>query len=232
MLTPGTRLGPYEVLSQIGAGGMGEVNKGRDTRLERIVAIKVLPGHLASRAELRERFDREARAIANLQHPHICVLYDIGQQGDIAYLVMEYLEGESVAQRLQKGPLPLDQVLRYGTEISDALDKAHRKGFTHRDIKPGNIMLTKEGSKILDFGLAKLKQAAVRPLKLDSDAPTPPAGSPTLEGTILGTVQYMSPEQVEGRIDDIDGRSDIFSFGATVFEMVTGKKAFEGKSHA
>ena len=157
-IQPGTMLGPYEVLSQIGAGGMGEVYKGRDTRLERIVAIKVLPGHLASRAELRERFDREARAIANLQHPHICVLYDIGQQGDIAYLVMEYLEGESVAQRLQKGPLPLDQVLRYGTEISDALDKAHRKGFTHRDIKPGNIMLIKSGTKLLDFGLAKLKQ--------------------------------------------------------------------------
>ena len=243
-IQPGTMLGPYEVLAQIGAGGMGEVYKGRDTRLERIVAIKVLPSHLASRAELRERFDREARAIANLQHPHICVLYDIGQQGDIAYLVMEYLEGESVAQRLLKGPLPLDQVLRYGIEISDALDKAHRKGFTHRDIKPGNIMLTKDGSKILDFGLAKLKQAAAQPVRLASDAPTPPAhggpgqaGSPlvvnpTVDGTILGTVQYMSPEQVEGRIDDIDGRSDIFSFGATVYEMLTGKKAFEGKSHA
>src|SRR3989338_7490710 len=145
---------------------------------------------------------------------------------------MEYLEGETLATRLLKGPLPLEQVLRYAIEIADALDKAHRKGATHRDIKPGNIMLTKEGSKLLDFGLAKLKQQAARPVKLASDAPTPLVVNPTVDGTILGTVQYMSPEQVEGRIDDIDGRSDIFSFGATVYEMLTGKKAFEGKSHA
>ncbi|MBI4480739.1 MAG: protein kinase [Acidobacteria bacterium] len=245
-------LGPYEIVAQIGAGGMGEVYKGLDTRLNRDVAIKVLPEHLALNAELRERFQREAETIANLHHPNICVLYDIGEQGPtpggsgpqgpIQYLVMEYLEGETLAQRLLKGPLPLEQVLRYAIEISDALDKAHRKGATHRDIKPGNIMLTKIGgtlgTKLLDFGLAKLKQqAAVKPVKLASDAPTPPAasppaGSPTLGGTILGTVQYMAPEQVEGRVDDIDGRSDIFSFGATVYEMLTGKKAFEGKSAA
>ena len=231
-LIPGTMLGPYEVLAQIGAGGMGEVYKGLDTRLNRDVAIKVLPEHLALNAELRERFQREAETIANLKHAHICVLYDIGEQAGTQYLVMEYLEGETLATRLLKGPLPLEQVLRYAIEIADALDKAHRKGATHRDIKPGNIMLTKEGSKLLDFGLAKLKQQAARPVKLASDAPTPPAGSPTLQGTIMGTVQYMSPEQVEGRIDDIDGRSDIFSFGATVYEMLTGRKCFEGKSQA
>ena len=247
------------------------------------MAIKVLPEHLALNAELRERFQREAETIANLKHPNICVLYDIGEaeieSADVApasgrhteppgrrryhaqFLVMEYLEGETLAQRLQSRArqqadtpgLPLDQVLRYAIEISDALDKAHRKGATHRDIKPGNIMLTKEGSKLLDFGLAKLrenaklKQQARKPVALGPDDPTPPLGSPllgsaaessppvgkpTIEGTILGTVQYMSPEQVEGRIDDIDGRSDIFSFGATLYEMLTGRKCFEGKSPA
>src|ERR1700693_4514495 len=155
-IQPGRRLGPYEILTAIGAGGMGEVYKARDTRLDRIVAIKVLPTHLADRSELRERFEREAKTVATLNHPHICVLYDIGQQDGTDYLVMEYLEGETLAQRLQKGPLPLDQVLQYAIEISDALDKAHRKGITHRDLKPGNIMLTKSGTKLLDFGLAKL----------------------------------------------------------------------------
>jgi serine/threonine protein kinase len=234
-LPPGTRLGPYEVLAPIGAGGMGEVYKGRDTRLNRDVAIKVLPEHLALNAEVRERFQREAETIANLNHPNICTLYDIGEKDGTQFLVMEYLEGETVAQRLLKGPLPLDQVLKYAIEISDALDKAHRKEITHRDIKPGNIMLVKSGSgqstKLLDFGLAKLKQA-IKPIPLGPDDPTPPIGKPTIEGTILGTVQYMSPEQAEGKIDDIDGRSDIFSFGATVYEMLTGKKAFEGKSTA
>src|SRR6202790_749477 len=156
----GRRLGPHEILSAIGAGGMGEVYRARDTRLDRIVAIKVLPTHLADRSELRERFEREARTIASLNHPHICTLFDIGQQDGIDYIVMEYLEGETLAHRLLKGPLPLDQVLRYSIEISDALDKAHRKGITHRDLKPGNIMLTKTGAKLLDFGLAKLKQDA------------------------------------------------------------------------
>jgi serine/threonine protein kinase len=154
----GRRLGPYEILTAIGAGGMGEVYRARDTRLDRIVAIKVLPTHLADRSELRERFEREARTIASLNHPHICTLFDIGHQDGIDFLVMEYLEGETLAQRLAKGPLPLEQVLQFAFEISDALDKAHRKGVTHRDLKPGNIMLTKTGTKLLDFGLAKLKQ--------------------------------------------------------------------------
>src|SRR5579864_7293117 len=156
----GQRLGPYEILSAIGAGGMGEVYRARDTRLERTVAVKILPDHIADRAGLRERFEREARTVANLNHPHICTLYDIGRQDGTDFLVMEYLEGEALATRLLKGPLPLEQVLQYAIEISDALDKAHRKGVTHRDIKPGNVMLTKTGTKLLDFGLAKLKQEA------------------------------------------------------------------------
>src|ERR1700682_903297 len=174
----GTRLGPYEILSAIGAGGMGEVYRARDTRLDRIVAIKVLPTHLADRSELRERFEREARTIASLNHPHICVLYDIGQQDGIDYLVMEYLEGETLAHRLLKGSLPIQQVLEYAIEIADALDKAHRKGITHRDLKPGNIMLTKSGTKLLDFGLAKLKQE-VTPA-------TPDAQLPTMQNAISG----------------------------------------------
>src|SRR5713101_2705376 len=190
-LTTGTKLGPYEITGAIGAGGMGEVYKARDTRLDRTVAIKVLPPHLADRSELRERFEREARTIASLNHPHICTLHDIGQQDGIDYLVMEYLEGETLAQRLRKGPLPLEQVLQYGIEIADALDKAHRKGVTHRDLKPGNIMLTKSGCKLLDFGLAKLRQDSATPF---SQLPT--ATDPlTAPGVILGTLQYMAPEQ-------------------------------------
>jgi eukaryotic-like serine/threonine-protein kinase len=228
-ILPGRRLGPYEILSAIGAGGMGEVYRARDTRLDRIVAIKVLPTHLADRSELRERFEREARTIAGLNHPHICTLHDIGQQDGTDFLVMEYLEGETLAQRLAKGPLPLEQVLQYAIEISDALDKAHRKGVTHRDLKPGNIMLTKSGTKLLDFGLAKLKQEAAPANTSLSDLTT--AADPlTAQGTILGTVQYMSPEQVEGK--EVDARSDIFAFGAVVYEMATGKRAFEGKSQA
>jgi serine/threonine protein kinase/Tol biopolymer transport system component len=228
-ILPGRRLGPYEILSAIGAGGMGEVYRARDTRLDRIVAIKVLPTHLADRSELRERFEREARTIASLNHPHICTLHDIGQQDGIDYLVMEYLEGETLAQRLQKGALPLEQVLQYAIEIADALDKAHRKGVTHRDLKPGNIMLTKSGTKLLDFGLAKLKQE-VAPANVQlSQLPT--ASDPlTAHGTILGTLQYMAPEQVEGK--EVDARTDIFSFGAVVYEMTTGKRAFEGKTQA
>ena len=234
-LAVGTLLGPYEILSQIGAGGMGEVYKARDTRLDRIVAIKVLSAHLVRNTEARLRFRREAETIANLQHPNICVLYDIGEQDGMQYLVMEYLEGESLATRLMKGPLPVDQVLRYAIEISDALDKAHRQGFTHRDIKPANIMITKSGSqttsKILDFGLAKLKQEAAPPNIPLSELPTAPRQL-TGQGTILGTLQYMAPEQVEGKIDELDARTDIFSFGATVYEMATAKKAFEGKTQA
>ena len=225
----GKRLGPYEILSAIGAGGMGEVYRAKDTRLNRIVAIKVLPPHLADSPELRERFEREARTIASLNHPHICTLHDIGHQDGTDFLVMEYLEGETLAQRLSKGPLPLDQVLQYAIEIADALDKAHRKGVTHRDLKPGNIMLTKSGTKLLDFGLAKLKQE-VAPANVQlSQLPT--ANEPlTAQGTIVGTLQYMAPEQLEGK--EVDARTDIFAFGAVVYEMATGKKAFEGKSQA
>src|SRR3970040_1200853 len=183
-LKPGTMLGPYEILSQIGAGGMGEVYKARDPHLNRIVAIKTLPPHLAERAELRERFKREAETVANLKHPNICVLYDIGEDNGTHYLVMEFLEAETLAQRVIKGPLPLERVLKYAIEISDALDKAHRHGATHRDIKPGNIMLTKEGSKLLDFGLAKLKQEAAQPSIPLSQLPTG-QGPLTQDGTIL-----------------------------------------------
>jgi serine/threonine protein kinase/Tol biopolymer transport system component len=228
-ILPGRRLGPYEILSSIGAGGMGEVYRARDTRLDRIVAIKVLPTHLADRPELRERFEREAKTVASLNHPHICVLHDIGKQDGIDFLVMEYLEGETLALRLQKGSLPLEQVLQYAIEISDALDKAHRKGVTHRDLKPGNIMLTKSGTKLLDFGLAKLKQE-VTPANVPlSELPT--AKDPlTAQGTIVGTLQYMAPEQLEGK--EVDARTDIFAFGAVAYEMATGKRAFEGKSQA
>ncbi len=228
-ILPGRRLGPYEILSSVGAGGMGEVYRARDTRLDRIVAIKVLPAHLADRSELRERFEREARTIASLNHPHICTLHDIGQQDGIDYLVMEYLEGETLAQRLVKGPLPLEQVLQYAVEIADALDKAHRKGVTHRDLKPGNIMLTKTGTKLLDFGMAKLKQEVAPANAQLSELPT--ADDPlTAKGTIVGTLQYMAPEQLEGK--EVDARTDIFAFGAVVYEMATGKRAFEGKSQA
>ena len=227
-ILPGRRLGPYEILSAIGAGGMGEVYKARDTRLDRIVAIKVLPTHLAGRSELRERFEREAKTIASLNHPHICTLYDTGHQDDTDFLVMEYIEGETLARRLVKGPLPLVQVLQYAVEIADALDKAHRKGITHRDLKPGNIMLTKTGTKLLDFGLAKLKQE-VSPATSVSQLPTIQSAI-TGEGTILGTFQYMALEQVEAK--EVDARTDIFAFGAVVYEMATGRKAFEGKSQA
>ncbi|HXP81743.1 MAG TPA: protein kinase [Verrucomicrobiae bacterium] len=227
-IIPGRRLGPYEILSAIGAGGMGEVYKARDTRLDRTVAIKVLPTHLADRAELRERFEREAKTIASLNHPHICTLYDTGHQDEIDFLVMEYIEGETLAQRLQKGALPIQQVLQYAIEIADALDKAHRKGITHRDLKPGNIMLTKSGTKLLDFGLAKLAQEAA-PATSASQLPTM-QNAITGEGTILGTLQYMAPEQVEAK--EVDARTDIFAFGAVVYEMATGKRAFQGKTSA
>jgi Tol biopolymer transport system component/predicted Ser/Thr protein kinase len=228
-ILPGRRLGPHEILSTIGAGGMGEVYRARDTRLDRTVAIKVLPTHLADRPELRERFEREARTIASLNHPHICTLFDIGQQDGIDYLVMEYLEGETLAQRLLKGSLPLEQVLQYAIEIADALDKAHRKGVTHRDLKPGNIMLTKSGTKLLDFGLAKLKQE-VAPANVQlSELPTV-NDTLTAHGAIVGTLQYMAPEQLEGK--EVDARTDIFAFGAVVYEMATGKRAFEGRSQA
>jgi eukaryotic-like serine/threonine-protein kinase len=223
-LATGSRLGPYEILARIGAGGMGEVYKARDARLDRIVAIKILPDHLADRVDLRERFDREARTIAGLNHPHICTLYDIGRQDGVEYLVMEYLEGETLAQRLAKGPLPLERVLQYAIEIADALDKAHHKGVTHRDLKPGNIMLTKTGTTLLDFGLAKLRQeASLSELPTEQDALT-------AQGEIVGTLQYMAPEQLEGK--EVDARTDIFAFGALVYEMATGKRAFGATSQA
>jgi len=228
-LTSGTKLGPYEITAPLGAGGMGEVYRARDTRLDRTVAIKVLPVHLADRPELRERFEREARSIASLNHPHICTLFDVGREGDTDYLVMEYLEGETLAARLAKGPLPLEQVLQFATEITDALDKAHRKGITHRDLKPGNIMLTKSGTKLLDFGLAKLQQEMAPANAQMSQLPT--MNDPlTAQGTIVGTLQYMAPEQLEGK--EADARTDIFAFGVVAYEMATGKRAFEGKTTA
>ncbi|HEY2796865.1 MAG TPA: protein kinase [Thermoanaerobaculia bacterium] len=232
-LDAGTRLGPYEILAPIGAGGMGEVYRAKDTRLERDVAVKVLSSHLSSSEEIRQRFEREAKTISQFSHPHICALYDVGREGETEYLVMEYLEGESLADRLGKGPLPTEQVLRYGIEIADALDKAHRQGIVHRDLKPGNIMLTKTGVKLLDFGLAKpLASAGARTVSGASVLATEAQVSQPLteRGTILGTFQYMAPEQLEG--GEADARSDIFAFGAVLYEMATGRKAFTGKSQA
>jgi Tol biopolymer transport system component/tRNA A-37 threonylcarbamoyl transferase component Bud32 len=225
-LNAGSQLGPYEILSPIGAGGMGEVYKARDSRLNRTVAIKVLSHQMVDVTELKQRFEREAQTVAGLNHPHICTLYDIGRQGAVDYLVMEYLDGETVAQRLERGPMPIDLVLKYAVQIADALDKAHRQGITHRDLKPSNIMLTKSGAKLLDFGLAKLRQET--PETTLSALPTNAAV--TAQGTILGTLQYMAPEQVEGL--EADSRTDIFAFGALLYEMATGRKAFEGKSQA
>ncbi len=228
-LPSGSRLGPYEVLEPLGAGGMGEVYRGRDTRLERIVALKILPSHLSASEEVRQRFEREARAISALSHPHICALHDIGREGDTEYLVMEYLEGESLASRISRGPLPLEQVLRYGGEMADALDRAHRQGIVHRDLKPGNVMVTKSGVKLVDFGLAKVA-APAGPGSGISILQTQVGTNLTQEGTILGTFQYMAPEQLEGR--QADARSDIFAFGALLYEMATGQKAFSGASQA
>jgi Tol biopolymer transport system component len=224
----GTRLGPYEIVAAIGAGGMGEVYKARDTRLDRAVAIKILPESLASDPQFRERFDREARAISQLTDPHICTLYDIGESVGTAFLVMEYLEGETLEQRLKKGALPLDEVLKIAIQIADALSVAHRHGIVHRDLKPGNVMLTKTGAKLLDFGLAKTTAPGIAGAGL-SLLPTTPANL-TAQGTILGTFQYMAPEQLEGK--DADPRTDIFGFGAVLYEMLTGRKAFEGKTQA
>src|ERR1700682_1219525 len=225
-LTAGIRLGPYEILAPLGAGGMGEVYRARDTRLDRTVAIKILPQHLSDNPTLKQRFEREAKAISSLNHPHICVLHDVGTQDGIQFLVMECVEGETLAKRLEKGPLPLEQALKYGMEIADALDRAHRSSVVHRDLKPGNIMRTAAGTKLLDFGLAK----AVPPLATGDTltAAATRATPVTQQGTVVGTFQYMSPEQVEGK--DVDARSDIFSFGSVLYEMVTGQRAFSGKS--
>jgi Tol biopolymer transport system component/predicted Ser/Thr protein kinase len=227
-LAAGSRLGPYEILAPIGAGGMGEVYRARDTRLERTVAIKVLPDHLSNDEDVRRRFEREAKTISRLSHPHICALYDVGNQDGVEYLVMEYLEGETLADRLAKAPLPLEQTLRYGVEIAGALDKAHREGIVHRDLKPGNVMLTKSGVKLLDFGLAKALEPEP-PVESVTSAPTA-LKDVTREGAILGTLSYMAPEQLEGK--KADPRTDIFALGATLYEMATGRKAFTGESQA
>ncbi len=267
-LDAGTRLGPYEVVALIGAGGMGEVYKASDTRLNRTVAIKVLPPNWADDREMRQRFESEARTIASLTHPHICTLHDIGRgtpsspstgSGQVLstssdqapsassgqppstgsgqaidYLVMEYLEGKTLAQRLERGPLPLEEALKVAIAIADALDKAHREGVVHRDLKPANVMLTPSGPKLLDFGLAKLR-APGKPASTPSGSPAPAGARParasaTTPGMIVGTPQYMAPEQIEGA--DADARTDIFAFGAILYEMVTGAKAFEGKNRA
>ncbi len=226
-LSAGTRLGPYEVAEPLGAGGMGEVYRAKDTRLDRFVAIKVLPAHVAANADLRQRLEREAKTISGLNHPNICTLHDVGHQDGIDYLVMELLDGESLQERLKKGPLPLGPALRHAIEIADALDKAHRQGVIHRDLKPANVMLTKSGAKLLDFGLAK--QAGPGAGVGVSTLAT--AEKPLTEaGTLLGTFQYMAPEQLEGR--EADARTDVFAFGAVLYEMVTGRKAFLGKSQA
>ncbi len=221
-LSSGDKLGPYEILSPLGAGGMGEVYKARDTRLDRSVAVKVLPEHIAKREDLRGRFEREARAVASLNHPNICTLFDIGSQDGISYMVMELMEGETLGARIERGPIPLEQALVYAAQIADALDRAHRAGVTHRDVKPANIMLTRDGVKVLDFGLAK-SVAAPGP----NDATI--VASLTTEGSIIGTPQYMAPEQFEGK--EADARADIWAFGAVLYEMVTGQKAFQGKSY-
>jgi Tol biopolymer transport system component len=225
-LSAGTRLGPYELVAPIGAGGMGEVYRAKDTRLDRTVAVKVLPPHLSSSPESRQRFEREAKTISQLSHPHICALYDVGREGETEYLVMEYLEGETLSDRLLKGALPFEQVLRFGVEIADALDKAHRQGIVHRDLKPGNVMITKSGVKLLDFGLAK----AIAPTTPQQLTSFPTQQALTQEGTILGTFQYMAPEQLEGK--EADARTDIFAFGTLLYEMATGQKAFSGRTQA
>jgi serine/threonine protein kinase len=227
-LVPGTRLGPYEILAPLGAGGMGEVYRAKDTRLDRTVAVKVIPAHLAADPERRQRLEREARAVSSLSHPHICTLFDIGHQDGIDFLVMELLEGETLADRLKRGPLPIPDVMRASIEIAGALDRAHRSGIVHRDLKPGNIMMTRLGTKLLDFGLAKGMGLGSAPSNLTA-APT--ATSPlTADGTIVGTFQYMAPEQLDGK--EADSRSDLFAFGTVIYEMATGTRAFEGKTQA
>ena len=225
-LEAGARLGPYEIVSPAGAGGMGEVYRARDTRLDRTVAIKVLPPDLMNDSAARQRFEREARAVAALSHPHICTLHHIGQQDGIDYLVMEYLDGETLAARLARGKLPVDQALQYAVQIADALAAAHKAGIVHRDLKPGNVMVTKSGAKLLDFGLAKpgVQIAGSSFTQLATQGPL------TGAGTFLGTLHYMSPEQLQGAT--ADARADVFAFGCVLYEMITGRRAFAGDTPA
>jgi eukaryotic-like serine/threonine-protein kinase len=235
-LTSGTKLGPYEIQSPLGAGGMGEVYRARDTRLDRTVAVKVLASHLSSSPELKQRMEREGRAISSLNHPNICQLFDIGSHNGTDYLVMEFLEGETLADRLRKGTMPLAEVIKIGIAVAEALAVAHRSGIVHRDLKPGNIMLTAGGAKLMDFGLAK--PLGVQAASGSGSAPSFTAAatmsgpSPltplTTAGSVIGTIQYMSPEQIEGK--EADARSDIFAFGAVLYEMAAGKRPFAGKS--
>src|SRR5262245_40539620 len=228
-LSAGTRLGPYEITSALGAGGMGEVYRGTDTRLGRSVAIKILPAHVVGNSMRRERLAREAQAVSRLSHPTICPLYDVGEQDGHQFLVMEYLEGETLAQRLGRGALPIADVMRIAIEIAEALEHAHQRGVVHRDLKPANIMLTATGTKLLDFGLARFDSPE---LVVAGSPVASPTATETLtqEGTIVGTVQYMAPEQLE--CGPIDARTDIFAFGTVVYEMATGRVAFEGASRA
>ncbi len=237
-LTTGTKLGPYEIVGTVGAGGMGEVYRARDTRLDRSVAVKVLAGHLSSSPELKQRMEREARTISSLNHPHICRLYDIGSQNGVDFLVMEFLEGETLAEKLRKGPLALPEIYKIGIAVAEALAAAHKSGIVHRDLKPGNIMLTESGAKLMDFGLAKPLAMQASSARSGSAPPSFTAAatmsgpSPltplTTAGSVIGTIQYMSPEQIEGK--EADARSDIFALGAVLYEMVTGKRPFSGKS--
>jgi Tol biopolymer transport system component len=227
-LSSGARLGPYEIVAPLGAGGMGEVYKARDTRLDRTVAIKILPSALAADEQFRERFDREARVISQLDHPHICSLYDVGQEQGTAYLVMQYLDGETLADRLEKGALPLDQAIGHAIHIADALATAHRAGIVHRDLKPGNIMLIRAGAMLLDFGLAK--PAALPGVRVEGGSALTTPAHLTVQGTLLGTFQYMAPEQIEG--SEADSRSDIWAFGCVLYEMLSGARPFGGKSPA
>jgi Tol biopolymer transport system component len=228
-LAPGTRLGPYKIIAPLGSGGMGEVYRAHDSRLGRDVAIKVLAPHLAATPEVRARFEREARTVSQLNHPHICTLHDVGHQDGTDYLVMELLEGETLAHRLEKGALPVAEVLSLGTQIADALDRAHRAGVVHRDLKPGNVMLTKAGAKLMDFGLARAAGLAAAAPGALTESPT--VSRPlTAQGTIVGTFQYMAPEQLEGK--EADARTDLFALGCVLYEMATGKRAFEGASQA
>jgi eukaryotic-like serine/threonine-protein kinase len=231
-LAAGTLLGPYEIAAPLGSGGMGEVYRARDTRLDRSVAVKILPTHLSTNPDAKQRFDREARAISSLSHANICQLYDVGHQDGIDFLVMEFLEGETLAERLARGPLPTEQLLKIGSEVCDGLERAHRTGVVHRDLKPANIMLTKSGAKLMDFGLAKAVEAAEPPSgSLTQALNLPTSAAPlTQAGVVVGTFQYMSPEQVEGK--PADARSDIFSLGAVLYEMATAKRAFDGKTSA